>query len=391
MAVMVDMPALTAYTLIWRLDESHFVLTSAARVSFVCLSVSLITLAVPIASHFLVKRRAFSRQKCNCETRGSHIFLYIGARASIIFYMSSGRDYIREYLSYLRVEKGLAENSLVAYRTDLAKLKEWAGKNGLELLKITRTDLREWMIDLSGRMLSENSKRRLLSSLRGFYKFLMFEGHLTENPAENLDSPAKSFYLPKFLNQADVEKLLSQPDTSTETGLRDRALLELMYSSGLRVSEAVNIQIKDVDLDGGVLTTTGKGSKTRRLPVGTSAAEWVKSYLAYRRKHDNTGSQNLFVTPAGKPLTRQGIHSMIREYADKCGLEGVSPHTLRHSFATHLVQNRADIRSVQQMLGHADISTTQIYTHITDSHLKKAYENFHPRSRPSPDKPEADS
>jgi integrase/recombinase XerD len=296
---------------------------------------------------------------------------------------SRSRDYIREYLSYLRVEKGLAENSLVAYRTDLAKLREWAEKNGLDLLKISRTDLREWLIDLSGKMLSENSKRRLLSSLRGFYKFLMFEGHLTENPAENLDSPSKSFYLPKFLNQADVERLLSQPDTSTETGLRDRALLELMYSSGLRVSEAVNIQIKDVDLDGGVLTTTGKGSKTRRVPVGSSAAEWVKSYLAYRRKHDNTGSQNVFVSPAGRPLTRQLIHSMIKEYADKCGLEGVSPHTLRHSFATHLVQNRADIRSVQQMLGHADISTTQIYTHITDSHLKKAYETFHPRSKRS--------
>ena len=295
--------------------------------------------------------------------------------------MSSGRDYIREYLSYLRVEKGLAENSLTAYRTDLAKLKEWAEKHRFDLLRITRTDLREWLIDLSGQMLSENSKRRLLSSLRGFYKFLMFEGHITENPAENLDSPRKSFYLPKFLNQADVERLLSQPDPSTETGLRDRAILELMYSSGLRVSEAVGMQIKDIDLDGGVLTTTGKGSKTRRVPVGKSAAEWVKSYLAHRRKHDNTEAQSLFVAPNGRPLNRQLIHAMIKEYAEKCGLEGVSPHTLRHSFATHLVQNRADIRSVQQMLGHADISTTQIYTHITDSHLKKSYERFHPRAK----------
>jgi integrase/recombinase XerD len=301
---------------------------------------------------------------------------------------SNSRDHIREYLSYLRVEKGLAENSLVAYRNDLAKLKEWSDKNGLDLLTITRTDLREWLIDLSGKMLSENSKRRLLSSLRGFYKFLMFEGHSTENPAENLDSPSKSFYLPKFLNQADVELLLSQPDTSIETGLRDRAILELLYSSGLRVSAAVNIQIRDIDLDSGVLTTTGKGSKTRRVPVGTSAVEWVKSYLAYRRKHENTGSQNLFVSPAGRPLNRQIIHSMIKEYAEKCGLEGVSPHTLRHSFATHLVQNRADIRSVQQMLGHADISTTQIYTHITDSHLKSSYERFHPRSRVQPTEPE---
>ncbi|MGD9630307.1 MAG: site-specific tyrosine recombinase XerD [Pyrinomonadaceae bacterium] len=297
--------------------------------------------------------------------------------------MQPGRDHIREYLSYLSVEKGLAANSIDAYERDLAKLKEWTAKNGLDPISLKRNDLREWLIDLSGTMLSENSKRRLLSSLRGFYKFLMFEGHITDNPAENLDSPQKSFYLPKFLNQAEVELLLSQPDTSTETGLRDRALLELMYSSGLRVSEAVNVQIRDIDLDGGILTTTGKGSKTRRVPIGSSAVEWLKSHLALRRKHESIEIPNLFVTPAGRPLSRQAIHSLVKEYSEKCGLKGVSPHTLRHSFATHLVQNRADIRSVQQMLGHADISTTQIYTHITDTHLKKSYEKFHPRSRNS--------
>lgn len=295
--------------------------------------------------------------------------------------MTNSRDYFREYLSYLRVEKGLASNSLVAYKTDLEKLKEWSEKNGLNPLTFTRQDLREWLIDLSGRRLSENSKRRLLSSLRGFYKFLMFEGHIKENPAENLDSPQRSSYLPKFLNQAEVELLFSQPDVSTETGLRDRAILELMYSSGLRVSEAVNIQTRDIDLDGGVLTCTGKGSKTRKVPVGASAVEWVKSYLTLRRKKENIEVQNLFVTPAGRPLNRQMIHAFIKDYALICGLKDVSPHTLRHSFATHLIQNRADIRSVQQMLGHADISTTQIYTHITDAHLKKSYEKFHPRSK----------
>jgi len=295
--------------------------------------------------------------------------------------VTNSRDYFREYLSYLRVEKGLASNSLVAYKTDLEKLKEWSEKNGLNPLTFTRQDLREWLIDLSGKRLSENSKRRLLSSLRGFYKFLMFEGHIKENPAENLDSPQKSSYLPKFLNQAEVELLFSQPDVSTETGLRDRAILELMYSSGLRVSEAVNIQTRDIDLDGGVLTCTGKGSKTRKVPVGASAVEWVKSYLSLRRKQENIEVQNLFVTPVGRPMNRQMIHSFIKDYAQKCGLKDVSPHTLRHSFATHLIQNRADIRSVQQMLGHADISTTQIYTHITDAHLKKSYEKFHPRSK----------
>lgn len=297
--------------------------------------------------------------------------------------MQPGRDHIREYLSYLSVEKGLAANSIDAYERDLAKLRKWTAKNGLDPISLKRNDLREWLIDLSGTMLSENSKRRLLSSLRGFYKFLMFEGHITDNPAENLDSPQKSFCLPKFLNLAEVELLLSQPDTSTETGLRDTALLELMYSSGLRVSEAVNVRIRDIDLDGGILTTTGKGSKTRRVPIGSSAVEWLKSYLALRRKHENIEVPNLFVTPAGRPLSRQAIHSLVKEHSEKCGLKGVSPHTLRHSFATHLVQNRADIRSVQQMLGHADISTTQIYTHITDTHLKKSYEKFHPRSRNS--------
>lgn len=291
------------------------------------------------------------------------------------------RDYLREYLSYLRVEKGLAANSIEAYEGDLAKLAKWAAKNGLELLNLRREDLREWLIDLSGAKLSENSKRRILSALRGFYKFLMFEGFIEENPAENLESPKKAAYLPAFLFQAQIEMLLSVPDTSTETGLCDRAILELLYSSGLRVSEVVNIQIRDIDLDLGILTCTGKGSKTRRVPVGSSAVEWIKSYLALRRKHENIGVQNLFVSHLGRPLNRQVIHGFVKGYGEKCGLQDVSPHTLRHSFATHLVQNNADIRSVQEMLGHADISTTQIYTHITDAHLKKSYETFHPRSK----------
>ncbi len=290
------------------------------------------------------------------------------------------RDLTREYLSYLRVEKGLAANSIGAYERDLGRLSVWATKNGLELISLTRLDLREWLIDLSSKKLSENSKRRLISSVRGFYKFLMIDGHTTSSPADDLVSPKKGTYLPKFLNKAEIEMLLEQPDISTETGVRDRAILELMYSSGLRVSEAVNLKIRDVDLDMGILSCTGKGSKTRRVPIGTSAVEWLKSYLAVRRKKESIEIQNLFVSPTGKPLTRQLIHSFIKAYAKQCGLENVSPHTLRHSFATHLVQNRADIRSVQQMLGHADISTTQIYTHITDAHLRKAYDDFHPRT-----------
>ena len=291
------------------------------------------------------------------------------------------RDFFREYLSYCRVEKGLSPNSIAAYSRDLDKLRTWADKNDLELSKITRQDLREWLIDLGQTKLSETSKVRIISSLRGFYKFLMVEGHLTTNPADELHFPRKGVYLPKFLNSSEIEALFAVPDTSTETGLRDRAMLELMYASGLRVSELVNANLGDLDMEAGILNCTGKGSKMRRVPVGSSAIDWLNKYLLVRRKNEATEARHMFIDGQGKPLTRQAMWSMIKAYAEKCGMPGVSPHTLRHSFATHLVQNDADIRSVQQMLGHADISTTQIYTHITGKQLKRNYDRFHPRSK----------
>jgi integrase/recombinase XerD len=294
------------------------------------------------------------------------------------------RDFVREYLSFLQVEKGLAKNSVESYERDLQKIKSWADKNNFDLLKLTRNDLREWLIDLAGKNLSENSKRRIISALRGFYKFLQFDGHIKKNPAEDLAAPQKGLYLPKFLNRTEIESLLVLPDVSTEIGLRNRAILELMYACGLRVSEVCSLQFKDVDLDAGILTCVGKGSKTRRVPVGTSAIEWLKSYLSLRRKKEKIKEKieinNIFVSTLGNPINRQTIFLFIKEYAEKIGLQDVSPHTIRHSFATHLVQNSADIRSVQQMLGHADISTTQIYTHITDAHLRSTYEKFHPRA-----------
>ncbi len=287
---------------------------------------------------------------------------------------------MREYLLYLQVEKGLARNSVESYERDLAKLRVWTEKNNLDIVNLTRQDLREWLIDLAGAKLSENSKRRLISALRGFYKFLQFDGHIKKSPAEDLIAPQKGVYLPKFLNENDIEILFAVPDVSGEIGLRDRAILELMYACGLRVSETVDLKIGDVDIDAGILTCKGKGGKMRRVPVGKSAVEWLKSYLARRRQKENIEIKNLFVTGSGRPLNRQIIFKFIKEYADKAGLEDVSPHTLRHSFATHLVQHSADIRAVQQLLGHADISTTQIYTHITDAHLRKTYEKFHPRA-----------
>lgn len=290
------------------------------------------------------------------------------------------RDLIREYLNYLAVEKGLAANSLAAYGRDLREMAEWVAKNGLVIDSLKPEDIREWLIDLSRKGISQRTKRRKISSIRGFFKFALAEGHIDTDPSETIESPQIGQYIPAFLSVEDIEMLFSVPETDTDKGILDRALLELIYSSGLRVSEVISLRLSDVDTETRVLTCTGKGSKTRKVPVGSAAVEWLNLYLPVRRSLETT-SDLLFVSNTGRPLTRQYVHKMIREYAGQCGLTNVSPHTLRHSFATHLIQNNADIRSVQQMLGHADISTTQIYTHITSEHLKRAYERFHPRAR----------
>lgn len=290
------------------------------------------------------------------------------------------RDLTEEFLSYLQVERGLSKNSLASYKRDLAKLKEFAKRERLRLVEISRTDLRAFIIDLSRSGLSPNSIGRIVSAIRGFYKFLLLDGHVKNYPAENLAVPKKGFYLPRFLTEDEIEKLLSQPDVATEIGLRNRAILELIYASGLRVSEASNLQIDNIDIDAGILTCLGKGHKERKVPIGKSAIKWLKNYLAKRSKKEHIEMRNLFVTNLSKPITRQTIFKFIKEYAAKAGLKDVSPHTIRHTFATHLLQRGADSRSVQSMLGHADISTTQIYTHITDLHLRKTYEKFHPRA-----------
>lgn len=291
------------------------------------------------------------------------------------------RDHIREYLSYCKAEKGLSVNTVESYANDIEKLRAWTEKNGIDLINTTLSDLREWMMDLGRSNVSENTKRRYISSVRGLFRYLMFDGHIKSNPTDALGNRQRGIYVPRFLSKSEIETLLSTPDVSTETGLRDRAILELMYATGLRVSEVADLPLNSIDFDWGTLQCTGKGSKTRKIPVYASAVRWLESYLALRRTKENIDSDRMFVTPAGSPITRQTIHAFIKEYAEKCGFSGVSPHTLRHSFATHLVQNNADIRSVQQMLGHADISTTQIYTHVTSEQLKRNYERFHPRSK----------
>lgn len=291
------------------------------------------------------------------------------------------RDFVKEYLQYLQVEKGLSKNSYESYQRDLAKLVAWSEKHDIQLVAISRQDLREFLMDLSIQKLSPTSINRTISAIKGFYKFLQFDRHITKNPVDHIESQQKGFYLPKFLNQSEIEQLLLVPDISGEIGLRNRAILETMYACGLRVSEVCDLKLSDVEIEAGILTCKGKGSKTRKVPIGKSAVEWLKSYLAVRRKKNCLENQHLFVSVSGKSLSRQDIFKMIKECGEKIGREDISPHTLRHSFATHLVQNRADIRSVQQMLGHSDISTTQIYTHMTDVHLRKTYEKFHPRAK----------
>jgi integrase/recombinase XerD len=287
---------------------------------------------------------------------------------------------LREYLSYLRVEKGLAANSVESYKRDLSQLQVWAEKNTLEFGRLTRTDLRRWIAHLSREGLAPTSVSRAVSAARGFYRFLMLDGHIRIQPAEDLDTPQRMAYLPQFLTEEDIDRLLNAPDTRTAEGLRDRAMFELMYATGMRVSETISIEVGDLDLDAGLLICYGKGSKQRRIPMGKSALEWLTKYKGERARSGNGGHSRFFLNNRGKPISRQLAWSTIKKYAEKLGMSNISPHTLRHSFATHLLQRGADSRSVQALLGHSDISTTQIYTHITDRQMRRTYDRFHPRA-----------
>jgi integrase/recombinase XerD len=290
------------------------------------------------------------------------------------------RDFLKEFLTYLQVEKGLARQSLDGYRRDLDRLQTWSNKNGKQVSDLTRADLRKWIASLSRDGLAPTSIARAVSATRGFFKFLMLDGHIKSHPAEDLDTPQRFAYLPKFLTEDEINRLLAAPDISTEEGIRDRAVLEIMYATGLRVSELVNLKQTDVDLLAGLVRCHGKGNKERRVPLGKSAIHWLQQYAAVKAGYGKQSSPNVFLH-RGRPFTRQLAWSMIKRHAERVGIKNVSPHTLRHSFATHLLQHGADSRSVQALLGHSDISTTQIYTHITDMHLRSAYDRHHPRAR----------
>lgn len=292
------------------------------------------------------------------------------------------RDLIREYLAYLRVERGLAANSLEAYARDLSKLSEWARAAGREPKELAEAELTAWIRSLSKEGLSPRTLSRTISAARGFYRFLLLDGHAKLDPLSNVKPPQPAQNLPRFLREEEAETLLSAPDTGTPEGVRDRALLELLYATGLRVSEMVNLRVGDVDLNRGLLECQGKGSKRRRVPVGRSALHWLSEYMRVRRSLSGEKSPALlFLRGGGRPLTRQWVWARLREYANASGLEDVTPHGLRHSFATHLLQRGADSRSVQALLGHSDIGTTQIYTHITGRRLRSTYDSHHPRAK----------
>ncbi len=293
---------------------------------------------------------------------------------------TSRRDLIKEFLTYIQVEKGLARNTLESYARDLARLEKWAIRSSKPVPELTRYDLRHWIADLSREGLSPSSVARAVSAARGFFRFLMLDGHIKGQPTEELNTPQRFAYLPKFLTEDEIDQLFAAPDISTEEGIRDRTLLEVMYGAGLRVSELVSLKQNDVDIHSGLVVCHGKGSKERRVPIGKSAIHWLQQYGTVKATYGKATSPYMFVN-RGKPLTRQFAWSMIKRYAAKAGVKDISPHTLRHSFATHLLQNGADSRSVQALLGHSDISTTQIYTHITDRHLRSSYDKHHPRAR----------
>jgi integrase/recombinase XerD len=293
------------------------------------------------------------------------------------------RRVLDRYLESLAVERGLARNTVDGYRNDLSRLGEaLAKKGGRDLLTALAADLSAHLRDLQRQGLAPRSSARALSAVRGFYENLVATGERTDNPAVNLLPPKLWKTLPKVLAESEVEALLAAPDVATPLGLRDRAMLELLYATGLRVSELVGLTLPQLRLDVGFLIAFGKGSKERVVPVGEQAEQWVQRYLRDVRPELARGRhQAVFANKDGDPMSRVGFWMLIKKHGLKAGLRtAISPHVLRHSFATHLLEHGADLRAVQTMLGHTDISTTQIYTHIHQQRLKSLYDRFHPRS-----------
>jgi len=295
---------------------------------------------------------------------------------------SSPEDILQSFLDFLSVEKGLSSNTVFSYSRDLRKFFQFLKKEKIQPLKAKEEDLARFIQQKSRAGLSPRSLARLISSLKSLYRFLVLDGIVTKNPAVNLSSPKIWFKLPQFLTVEEVELLLRQPEETSVRGIRDKAMLELLYATGLRVSELVALKLKELNLEDGFLLCRGKGGKERIVPVGGMALQAVDRYLDKARSRLlKRPDDSLFLTGRGGGFTRQGFWKLLKSYVKKAGLDlKISPHILRHSFATHLLERGADLRSVQLMLGHTQITTTQIYTHVSRERLRKVYEKYHPRA-----------
>jgi integrase/recombinase XerD len=291
---------------------------------------------------------------------------------------------IDTYLTYLRDVRRVSSNTAESYARDLGALAAFAEKRNASTDALTRRDLEAFVRSLMSSGLSPRSVARSVACVRGFYRFLALERKLDQNPAADLRAPQAWPALPKFLDLDEVDRLLAQPETSTPRGLRDKALIEVLYASGMRVSELVAVKSGDLNLDEGYLTCIGKGDKQRMVPIGQEAAGAVRAYVREGRPALVRGRSSpwLFVNARdGKPLSRVGFWKILKTYGIKAGItREISPHVLRHSFATHLLERGADLRAIQVMLGHADLSTTQIYTHVLEARLRAVYDKYHPRS-----------
>ncbi len=290
---------------------------------------------------------------------------------------------IDTYVTYLRDVRRMAPNTVESYARDLAGLAAFAEKRDLSVDALGRRELESFVRSLMSGGLAPRSVARAVACVRGFYKFLALEKKLEQSPADDLQPPRAWPALPKYLDLDEVDRLLAQPDTGTPRGLRDKALIEVLYATGLRVSELVSLKASDLNLDEGYLTCMGKGDKERMVPLGHEAAEWVRRYIRDGRPHlagKRASSPRLFVNSRGGSLSRVGFWKVLKAYGRKAGISrDISPHVLRHSFATHLLERGADLRMIQVMLGHADLSTTQIYTHVLEARLRAVYDRYHPR------------
>ncbi|MFZ5571275.1 MAG: site-specific tyrosine recombinase XerD [Thermodesulfobacteriota bacterium] len=290
---------------------------------------------------------------------------------------------IDRYVNYLLIEKGLSANTISAYSADLSAYSRFASENGITGVEgIDQAAILKYMIEMRQSGLNAKSRARHLVTLRGFHKFLLNENILAQDPTAALDLPKTGLRLPEVLSVDDIARLLHAPDQEKPRGLRDSAMIELLYAAGMRVSELIGMKLQDINLEAGFVRVYGKGDKERIVPVGSYARDKVRRYLQEARPLllKKASSPYLFIAWAGKPMTRQGFWKLLKKYAAQAGIEKeIKPHSLRHSFASHLLEGGADLRSVQMMLGHADISTTQIYTHVAQDHLRKVHDTYHPR------------